>query len=314
MGSRVVVRAFILLLIIGIGVSAETYIAKADDGEVLPSYDISWPQCPDNIPSGDFEFAVIGLNNGRPFTSNPCFMTQYEWARNAEANPAVYINLDFPRQGRIEAANGPFGACGEFEQWCRGYNWGYHLAEDSVRQAQARGVRPSRYWLDVEMDNYWTNWTPFNAQVVRGVLDYFLEAHVPIGIYGTNYQWGLITGGVQAPEPLPLWVAGATSGEMAAERCHQEKYAFAGGETWMVQYPYNGYDGNVLCPLARERQASSLISPRGRSASANQLSEANGAPLARESPRLEGAASGALVSALPLELRTSQDWRDLLHR
>jgi hypothetical protein len=311
-GRWALVRVFALLLIVGIGVSAQTLTAEADEGP-LPAYDISWPQCPDNIPQGYFEFAVIGLNNGRPFTSNPCFMTQYKWAQQAEANPAVYINLDFPRQGRIEAANGPFGECGEFEQWCRGYNWGYQLAQDSVRQAEAHGIRPSRYWFDVEMDNYWTNWKPFNAQVVYGALDYFLENHVPIGIYGTNYQWGLITGGIHAPVRLPLWVAGATSREMAGDRCSQEKYTFAGGETWMVQYLHNGYDGNVLCPLARERQAASLINPRGRTA-ANQPSDPDGGSGVSESFRLSGPNPVEAALPLPIELRTLQEWRDIFQR
>ena len=246
-------KILISLFIIVIGVTAAGKQAVAEE-QALLSYDISWPQCPDTVPAGEFEFAVIGLTGGRPFTANKCFDAQYAWASTAQENPDVYINLDFPKQGRVEAASGPYGVCGEFDQWCRGYNYGYALGKDSVRQAQAKGIAPGRYWFDVEMDNYWTNWPPFNAQVVRGALDYFLDFHLPIGIYGTRYQWDLITGGLQAPGRLPLWVAGATSREMAAERCNKPNYTFAGGETWMVQYPEGPFDGNVLCDLARKRQ------------------------------------------------------------
>lgn len=306
MGSSVAAQFLVLLFIVIIGVSWSSRVASAEGGEAL-AYDISWPQCPNTFPAGDFEFAVIGLTGGRPFTSNKCFTTQYEWARTAQAHPDVYINLDFPRQGRPEAASGPYGVCGEFDQWCRGYNYGYNLGKDAVLRAQAHGVTPGRYWFDVEMDNYWTNWAPHNAQVVRGALDYFLDFHVPIGIYGTRYQWGLITGGLEAPGRLPLWVAGATTREMAAARCRNENLTFAGGETWMVQYyPEQGFDGNVLCDLARQRTAQAADHENALSATTGRepatttgrvATTESEAPTAREAPT----PSGALTTMQPAE-------------
>jgi len=228
--------------------------ARADEGFV-PAYDISWPQCPDTFPEGEFSFAVIGLTGGRPFTSNACFSPQYAWARSVEQHPDVYINLDFPRPGRPEAANGPYGVCAGDDDWCRGYNYGYASAKDAVARARLAGVTPGRYWFDVEMENYWSDSARNNSQVVRGALDYFLDFNLPIGIYGTYYQWDLITGGYIPPGKLPIWVAGATSREMAAERCTNSAYNFAGGETWMVQYPEGPFDGNVECEAAPPRVA-----------------------------------------------------------
>lgn len=237
------------------GVAAVSTVvpAVADDKRDLPAYDISWPQCPDTLPQGEFAFAVIGLNNGRPFTSNRCFSLQYKWASTVEAHPDVYINLDFPRAGRAEAATGPYGRCAEEDDWCRGYNYGWALAKDSVQRARALGVSPARYWFDVEMDNYWSDSPRNNSQVIRGALDYFLDFNLPVGIYGTRYQWGLITGGFQARGTLPLWVAGATSRQGAYARCGDADYEFAGGETWMVQYLIGQFDENVLCDVAPER-------------------------------------------------------------
>lgn len=224
--------------------------AKADSG-AAPAYDISWPQCESGAPHGDFSFAVIGLNNGRPFTTNDCFAPQYVWAAQVQLNPAVYINLDFPRPGRPEAENGPFGRCEETDDWCRGYNWGYALARDSVRRAASFGVTPERYWLDVEMANHWSDLARDNGQVTRGAIDYFLEHNIPVGIYGTRYQWNLITGGYTPPNvTLPLWVAGAEDINEARDRCFNRSLAFAGGDTWMVQYPEGAFDGNVLCSIA----------------------------------------------------------------
>lgn len=222
------------------------------DGERVPAYDISWPQCPSNMPAGEFEFAVIGLNNGRPFTDNECFWAQYEWARKAEPNPAVYVNVDFPRAGRPEALSGPYGKCAETDDWCRGYNWGYNLAKDSVGRAERWRIDPEMFWLDVEVDNHWSASTRNNSQVVRGALDYMREHNVPTGIYGTKYQWGLLIGDFQASWMIPLWIAGAVDAADAERRCDDNtKFAFAGGIIWLSQYyPEGVWDGNVKCPAA----------------------------------------------------------------
>lgn len=224
--------------------------AKADEGKA-PAYDISWPQCENGAPHGEFHFAVIGLNNGRPFTTNDCFKPQYAWAASVQAHPAVYINLDFPKAERPAADNGPYGRCAAEDGWCRGYNWGYALARDSVSRARSFGITPERYWLDVEMANHWSETARDNGQVVRGAVDYFVEHGIPVGVYGTRYQWQLITGGYAPSDvTLPLWVAGAEDATEAEARCSDRSFAFAGGNTWMVQYPEGEFDGNVLCDIA----------------------------------------------------------------
>ncbi len=247
-------RIALLVVVLSAAVGAAGQV-QADEGSP-PAYDISWPQCPNTFPQGSFSFAVIGLNGGRPFTSNPCFTAQYEWAKLAEPNPDVYINVDFPKKGLKEAMTGPYGRCAETDDWCRGYNWGYNLARNSIERARVYGITPGRYWLDVEVDNYWSDSTRNNSQVVRGALDYFLDFNIPVGIYGTSYQWGLITGGyVPKAAKLPLWVAGAVTRDNAARRCGDASYHFAGGETWMVQYFEGAFDGNYLCVADRNSPA-----------------------------------------------------------
>lgn len=239
-----------LLVVVAFVSALAVVVPAAADGADGPAYDISWPQCPDTYPEGGFSFAVIGLTGGRPFTTNECFRTQYAWAQTAQSHPDVYINLDFPKAGRRESLTGPYGVCDPADDWCRGYNWGFNLAKDSIRRAAGFGVTPGRYWLDVEQENYWSDDQRNNAQVVRGALDYFLDFNIPIGIYGTSYQWGEITGGFMAPVRLPLWAAGAEDAEEARARCDDRRRVFAGGEIWLVQYPEGEFDGNVLCPRA----------------------------------------------------------------
>ena len=56
-------------------------------------FDMSYPNCAGSVPASH-AFAVIGLNRGRPFTTNPCFAS--EWAA-AEPPRSVYINTAYSR-------------------------------------------------------------------------------------------------------------------------------------------------------------------------------------------------------------------------
>src|SRR5437762_7889741 len=98
----------------------------------VPGFDISWPQCGKQYPYGPVAFSVIGLNGGRPYTVNPCFLDQYRWAQRVETRPAVYVNMEFPKPGRVEALSGPYGVCLETDDWCRAYNYGYGIAREVV--------------------------------------------------------------------------------------------------------------------------------------------------------------------------------------
>lgn len=279
-------RLALLMLGAVVTISGGTAV-RAQPAEDRLIYDISWPQCPATLPAGEFAFAVIGLNNGYPFSTNDCFAFQYAWAKTAEANPDVYINFDFPSPGEASALTGPYGRCAETDDWCRAYNHGYAIGQDSVARAAYFGITPGRYWFDVEMINDWSDWKAANGQVINGAVDYFLEHDIPFGIYGTRYQWGLITGHYMPPVTVPLWVAGATSIEMARERCRDESFAFAGGVTWMVQYPQDGFDGNVLCEPGRpDRLAREPGSPAAAAAGAESFKArgASGQRLTVEGP------------------------------
>ncbi|MGH9282175.1 MAG: hypothetical protein ACRD0S_04490, partial [Acidimicrobiales bacterium] len=56
--------------------------------------------------------------------------------------------------------------------------------------------------------------------------------------------WGVIVGGFSPG--LPNWIAGPNNAAEAAEACRVGP-TFGGGTPWMVQYPYVGYDGNLMC-------------------------------------------------------------------
>jgi len=212
----------------------------------IPGFDISWPQCGKAYPPGPIHFAIIGINDGRPFTAQECFMHQYRWAQRIERNPAVYVNTAFPKPGVAEANSGPYGICAEDDGWCRGYNYGWGTAKEVVDRARSLRISPSMYWLDVETANYWSGNRQDNSQVIRGAVDYFKAQRLPVGIYSTPYQFNLIAGTWQSPG-IPNWTAGAQGVEGAARRC-TPAYAFAGGTVVMVQYYDYGFDTNYICP------------------------------------------------------------------
>src|SRR5262245_49722112 len=55
-------------------------------------FDISYPQCPwKTLPNGDF--GIVGVTNGRPFTTNPCVDRLYAWAAGRDTAPSLYLNV-----------------------------------------------------------------------------------------------------------------------------------------------------------------------------------------------------------------------------
>jgi hypothetical protein len=228
----------------------------------IPGFDISWPQCGKPYPPGPVAFTIVGINGGKPYTPNPCFLEQYRWAQRIEARPAVYVNVDYPKPGRIEAATGPYGTCVEGDDWCRAYNYGYGIGREVVGRAGALHLAPAMWWLDVETGNYWSDDPIYNAQVVRGVIDFLRERNLPAGIYSTPRQWRIIAGSY-APG-LPAWTAGAQGIDDAARRCLDPSYGFGGGSVRLVQYYDFGFDTNYLCPAYRAAKVFPADDPFGR--------------------------------------------------
>jgi hypothetical protein len=273
-GASVVLAALVL------GLFAPPGKGRADHGHlIVPGFDISWPQCGKLYPPGPVAFGIIGINGGKPYTSNPCFMDEYRWAQHMEANPAVYVNTDYPRPGRAEAMTGPAGACAEDDEPCRAYNYGYGIGREVTQRAGRLRVTPSFWWLDVETANYWTDNTEHNAQVIRGAADFFRERKLPVGVYGTPYQWRLIAGSLQLR--LPVWSAGAENVDDAASRCGDPRYAFNGGAVTMVQYYNDLFDLDYDCTREFELARFPMADPFGRTGPPGRSLTPSGAILPR---------------------------------
>ncbi len=235
-----------------------------------PGHDVSHPQCGGVLPESS-TFGIVGLNQGRPFSTNPCLNAQYQWAAGRPAGAAIYVNTGNPAPSSdyywpLSGSSDP-ALCRDSsstkDPGCA-YDYGWHAAKDALATGRklGQGVLGHTWWLDVETANTWNGDGVSNTALLQGMYDYLRSHGVgKVGLYSTGYQWKRITGGYGASSaatyvaawqphvvpdfPLhdaPLWIAsggGATSGKCTT--------SFTGGPTTMVQFVTDGFDTNIVC-------------------------------------------------------------------
>ena len=162
-------------------------------------WDVSWPQCTSsgNVEAlpGSPQIGVVGVNDGRPFTTNPCLQSELEWAG---AGAEVYINTDNPGpvtsvvKGKVVqkptnwptvgqkpkpisgqpaqtitcALTGPNGttatsSCAYVYGW-NAADAAYTTVTSALARIPAGPLKPSpslEWWLDVESANAWMSST-----------------------------------------------------------------------------------------------------------------------------------------------------------
>ncbi len=235
--------------------------------------DVSWPQCGATLPTS-IGFAVVGVNDGRTMTTNPCLATEIAWAQTTtSASPAFYANTGNP--GPLNNTSWPTSQ--QTPQVCPGddsvacsYDWGWNAAQNSfqnavVAETQLGASSPSTaaaavpWWLDVETANSWeslgTGTAPTSAQlandlaVIQGEVASFTALGVSsVGIYSTSYQWSAIVGSSGTSLAANnVWLPGYATLTDAQAACTAA--SFTDGRVAMIQYPSNGLDGDYVCPL-----------------------------------------------------------------
>ena len=183
--------ALALVGLTAITASAQTYTDPYPAGAT--GYDVSYPNA--CSAQGPGTFGIVGVNGGRPFTTNGCFAQQYGTAA-ATGSASVYINTAYSGAYRknIDATNcssAPAGLTGSYAQ-----AWQIGCSEASTSHGDVgTGRAPVTWWLDVETANSWSssNFT-LNDDAIRGAAD---ELHTltgrPVGIYTTSGAWKTIT-------------------------------------------------------------------------------------------------------------------------
>ena len=245
-------------------------------------YDISYPQCGATItyPAG---FGVVGVNDGHPYSTNPCLASEITWAKPTIAGvPSFYMNTDSP--GPADTSNWPTSATGP--QSCSGgnsttcaYDYGWGAAKVSFANAisaetadgsasPTTAVTSANWWLDVETGNHWeviesaygpsTGSLNNDQSMLLGAVAYLKSVGVNnLGLYSTAQQWHTITGTPPtAFESLSAWMPGYATLAAAEAACALP--SFNGGRVAMIQYPMNGLDGDYACGLISTPGAASI--------------------------------------------------------
>ena len=196
-------------------------------------FDVSYPQCARVLPATG-GFGIVGINSGKPLSSNKCLGKQLRWA-GAKAGHAVYINTGYPGTGDPVA-------------------YGRRLVDDAVAREHAAGATGTTvWWLDVETVNTWEGSHQENATVLDSMAARLQELGVRVGIYSTPSMWTEIAG---TWEPgLPVWYAtGPGTQASATPACGK---TFAGSATAIVQWVQASAGGpldhDLVCPAFHDR-------------------------------------------------------------
>jgi hypothetical protein len=196
-------------------------------------YDISYPQCGHYLSESFVGFAIVGLNYGRPFTQNPCFATQWQWAQTHDG-VAVYVNMSDPGTGTARQR-------------------GERIVTDLLQRLPSHDIRMGTpIWLDVEMDNSWTN-TERSIVVIQSVVSGLTKAGYPVGIYAAPTHWLEIA--FNARVKIPVWVAlgyySSTAKGVADAKQACEEPAFGDRKPAIVQFVSgegaSRRDRNIMC-------------------------------------------------------------------
>jgi hypothetical protein len=224
--------------------AAVTVIAPAPAVYVAPASgwgnDVSWPQCGGSLP-GPHDVGVIGVTDGRPFTTNPCLASEYAWARASKmaGGAQLYLNLEIGG-----SSDGPH-KCAADDHQCRAYDYGWLSVTDAMSRASGQGVSSTFWWLDVEIGNRWSDNVDINQPTVQGAIDAVHSRNLDVGIYSSADQWALIVPDAYQPG-VPTWLA-VVGDQTIAPRLCARKFSLTGGPVYMVQYDDHVFDWDHVC-------------------------------------------------------------------
>jgi hypothetical protein len=215
-------------------ISAKQPTTSAWQGQLDNSgYDISYPQCGRYMSDAFVGFAIIGLNYGRPLTANPCFATQWEWAKTHDG-VAVYVNMSDPGTGTARQR-------------------GSLIVADLKERLPSSNVEiGTPVWLDIEKENTWTS-SQRSVEVIQTVVTGLTQAGYPVGIYAAPTHWLEIA--FNARVKVPIWLAlgyySTTAKGVADAKLACNELGFGDRKPSIVQFVSSDgisrRDRNIMC-------------------------------------------------------------------
>jgi hypothetical protein len=204
--------------------------------------DLSWPNCDRQQPP-PASFAIIGVNDGRPFSTNPCLPRQYGWYTNTHPT-GLYLNTGYtPRYQRQLTSSCAQQATTLSLSKPQAQAWAIGCSETSSSMQQLEQLHlplPAVFWLDVETGGTWSANQQLNVQTLRGMINELntLQPHAVVGIYSFPPMWRQITGNWSTN--LPEWIPRANGDNP----CHTP---FSSGPVWLAQGGTHTLDTDQTC-------------------------------------------------------------------
>ena len=238
---RAVRRLLTALLVAGVALFATAAAVAAQTPYTGTGYDISYPQCSSaTLPGGSF--GIIGVNNGRPFTSynSQCFAALEAHAQ-ASGTPSLYINTAYSGAYRKNVTT----FCAQQGQ-SMAWQIGCSEAATSFGYAgQPATGSVTMWWLDVETANSWSSRDlSLNQTTIEGAASFLVGKGFPVGVYSTVGAWQTITGSKTTYTPASTtasWIAGQ-NGACPANGAK----SFDSNPIWLSQY-VSGFDYDNAC-------------------------------------------------------------------
>jgi hypothetical protein len=209
-------------------------------------YDVSFPQCSAAAAPAGASFSIVGVNDGKSFTTNPCLAA--EW-RAARVPRAVYFNSGYLPDNagkatadcrvRGELLDGP-------DARHTAYAVGCSEAVYALAAARTAGAdRAAMIWIDVESSNSWDADQELNRTALQAEVDQLAAYGRLVGLYGTFAEWHGVVGDWSPQGVVADWVAGATP----EAGCRDS--GFSGHPVWLVQeldvWRGSGQDSDWAC-------------------------------------------------------------------
>ena len=224
----------------------ETHPADSPYANRAHGYDASYPQCgAAALPAADF--SVIGVNGGKSFSINPCFLRQWQSGLRPRA---IYLNSGFNPDNRakvLPACDRLAGAAGLNGDARLAYGLGCSTASDSLQVLGGAGAaQPLMWWIDVENSNSWdADHLDLNQSSLQGEIEMLASTGRPVGIYSTFKDWRIIAGSWTFAGIAANWVAGRNPADACASP------GFSGAPVWLAQeratWPDSGWDSDYAC-------------------------------------------------------------------
>jgi major membrane immunogen (membrane-anchored lipoprotein) len=265
--------AFVAIALLLVASIAIVVVQSGASSTTSTGNDISFPQCGYAYPSSP-GFGVVGVNDGKPFTTNKCLASELTWAKGAlNTQPAFYVNT---------ANGGPNGnsrwptsqktpdVCTGANSVACSYDYGWNAAEYSFAAAVAaekaegasspdQAAIAAPWWLDVETGNAWEVKAGYYGPTTLAYDDdtAMIEGEIvsltgigvtSVGVYSTSQQWRAITDASITNFPsVPVWIPGFATLSAAEAGCATA--SFTSARVAMIQYPSGSYDGDYVCGL-----------------------------------------------------------------